>query len=55
MPLGLGWSEVLIILTIALVLFGSKLPRLAYSLGKSLTEFKKGVNEIQGDLAPIIR
>ncbi len=34
------------ILVIALVLFGgSKLPKLARSLGRSVKEFKKGVNE----------
>jgi sec-independent protein translocase protein TatA len=42
--LGLGYQELLIILVIVLVLFGgSKLPELAKSLGKSVKEFKKGV------------
>ena len=55
MAFGLGWSEVLIVLAIALVLFGNKLPQLARSLGKSLTEFKRGVSEIQDDLAQTAR
>lgn len=43
---GLGAQELMIILVIALVLFGgSKLPELARSLGKSMNEFKKGVAE----------
>jgi sec-independent protein translocase protein TatA len=43
---GLGTQELMIILVIALVLFGgSKLPELARSLGKSMNEFKKGVAE----------
>jgi TatA/E family protein of Tat protein translocase len=43
---GLGTQELMIILVIALVLFGgSKLPELARSLGKSMNEFKKGVQE----------
>jgi TatA/E family protein of Tat protein translocase len=43
---GLGTQELMIILVIALVLFGgSKLPDLARSLGKSMNEFKKGIAE----------
>lgn len=43
---GLGMQELLVILVIALVMFGgSKLPEVARSLGKSLNEFKKGMNE----------
>lgn len=42
----IGWTEILIILGIVLLLFGAKkLPELARSLGKSLKEFKKGVQE----------
>ncbi len=43
---GLGSQELMVVLVIALVLFGgSKLPELARSLGKSVSEFKKGINE----------
>jgi sec-independent protein translocase protein TatA len=43
---GLGTQELMIILLIALVLFGGqKLPELARSLGKSMNEFKKGIHE----------
>jgi sec-independent protein translocase protein TatA len=43
---GLGTQELLIILVIVLVLFGAnRLPDLARSLGSSVKEFKKGVNE----------
>ena len=45
---GLGYQELLIILVIVLVLFGAnRLPELARSLGSSVKEFKKGVNEVQ--------
>jgi sec-independent protein translocase protein TatA len=44
---GLGYQELLIILVIVLILFGAnRLPELAKSLGSSVKEFKKGVNEV---------
>ena len=47
---GLGYQELLIILVIVLVLFGAqRLPDLAKSLGSSVKEFKKGINEINKD------
>jgi sec-independent protein translocase protein TatA len=47
---GLGYQELLIILVIVLILFGAnRLPELAKSLGSSVKEFKKGVNEAQKD------
>jgi sec-independent protein translocase protein TatA len=47
---GLGYQELLIILVIVLILFGAnRLPELAKSLGSSVKEFKKGVNESQKD------
>jgi sec-independent protein translocase protein TatA len=42
-----GIWEWLIFLAIVLLLFGSRLPSLARSLGQSITEFKKGMKEIQ--------
>jgi len=38
-----GWSEMLIIGVIMLLLFGKRLPEVARSLGKGIVEFKKGV------------
>ena len=47
---GLGYQELLIILVIVLILFGAnRLPELARSLGSSVKEFKKGVNELKDD------
>ena len=44
--MNLGPTELIIILAIVLLLFGSKkLPDLARSLGKSSREFKKGIQE----------
>lgn len=52
MPFGsLGIWEMLIIALIILVVFGpGRLPEIAGSLGKTLREFKKGMNEIQREL-----
>jgi len=42
---GLGVQELLIILVIALVLFGpGKLPQIGSGLGKAIRDFKKGVS-----------
>jgi sec-independent protein translocase protein TatA len=47
---GLGYQELLLILVIVLILFGAqRLPDLAKSLGSSVKEFKKGVNEVTHD------
>ena len=47
---GLGTQELMVILVIVLVLFGgSKLPEIARSLGKSMREFKKGIDEGASD------
>ena len=47
---GLGFQELLIILVILLLLFGSsKLPALARSLGTSINEFKEGIKTVEKD------
>ncbi len=48
--LGLGMSELIIILVIVLIIFGAgKLPEIGSSLGKGIKSFKKSVNEDEED------
>ena len=46
----LGMQELLIIAFIALLIFGNRLPSVMRSLGKSVTEFKKGVSGIEEEI-----
>lgn len=49
---GLGMQELIIILIILLLLFGStRLPQLAKGMGKSIREFKKGINDVEDEAA----
>jgi len=48
---GIGTTELLVILFIILLVFGSKkLPELARGLGKGINEFKRATQEIQSEL-----
>jgi sec-independent protein translocase protein TatA len=47
---GIGAQEMLIVGVIAVILFGNRLPSVARSLGKSLTEFKKGMREFETEM-----
>lgn len=42
----IGWPELVLILVVALILFGpNRLPELAKSFGKSIKAFKEGLRE----------
>lgn len=45
-----GQYEWIILLFVALMLFGKRLPEVARSMGKGLTEFKKGIRGVEDDV-----
>jgi sec-independent protein translocase protein TatA len=47
---GIGTPELMIFGVIAVILFGSRLPSVARSFGKSIVEFKKGMQDIEADV-----
>jgi TatA/E family protein of Tat protein translocase len=52
----IGMPELIIILVIALIIFGPrKLPELGKSLGRSLSEFKKASTDLQNTLEQEIK
>jgi sec-independent protein translocase protein TatA len=47
-----GWMEMTVVLVVALLLFGKRLPEVGRSLGKGILEFKKGIKGIEEDVNP---
>ena len=47
---GLGTTEILIILALGVLLFGRNLPGIGRSVGKTVTEFKRGMKGLEDDL-----
>jgi sec-independent protein translocase protein TatA len=48
--LGLGFQEMMVILVLGVLLFGSKLPNIGRSLGKTIVEFKRGLHGVEDEI-----
>ncbi|HSR19256.1 MAG TPA: twin-arginine translocase TatA/TatE family subunit [Ignavibacteriaceae bacterium] len=47
----LGAGEIILILLVILILFGAKkIPELARGIGKGMSEFKKGLRDVQDEI-----
>jgi len=46
----IGTTELLIVAFVSLLMFGNRLPSVMRSLGKSVTEFKKGIAGIEDEI-----
>jgi len=47
--------DLLIIAAVMMLLFGNRLPNVMRSLGRSVVEFKKGINGIENDINDAVR
>lgn len=47
----IGMQEILLIMVLGILLFGRRLPEVGRSLGKTMTEFKKGMKGIEDEVA----
>lgn len=50
---GLGTIEIVIIGCVSVMLFGSRLPKVARSFGQSIVEFKRGFLEVDAECREI--
>ena len=48
-----GTWELCVIALVALLLFGSRLPKIARGLGQSVVELRKGFREVENDVEDI--
>lgn len=50
MGFGIGWTEILVILVVALLVLGpTKLPEIAKGLGKGIRDFKKAISSLEDE------
>ena len=48
-----GW-EWIVVLIVAVLIFGRRLPEIARGVGKSVTEFKKGINDAKDEVTEVV-
>lgn len=48
--MNIGPLEIILVLLIALLIFGRRLPEIARSMGRSITEFRRGIQEAENDI-----
>ena len=51
----LGPGEMMVVMIVAVVLFGKRLPEVGRSLGKGIVEFKKGLRGIEDEIETSMR
>lgn len=50
---GIGTVEMILIGSVAVMLFGGRLPKIARSVGQSIVEFKRGFLEVEAECKEI--
>jgi len=45
MPFNLGFGEILVVLLVAVIVFGRRLPDVARRVGRGVSEFKRGLGD----------
>ena len=52
---GMGFTELLVLGIVAVMLFGKRLPEVARSLGKSYQQFRRGLEDVQREVNRTVR
>ena len=53
--MSVGWTEILLILLVAVLIFGSKrIPEIARALGRASYEFKKAKDEVEKETKDLV-
>jgi sec-independent protein translocase protein TatA len=47
---GIGHWELLVILVVILLVFGARVPEVMRSLGKGVTQFKRGLRDVEDEM-----
>ena len=50
---GIGWQEILLVMVVLLIFFGRRIPEVMRSLGKGVSQFKKGLSEVEEEVRSV--